>query len=1109
MHLFFGKKFRKISKIITIFVVIFSWAFSGYPPIDLGLDLSPKINTVKAADFQNGRAAFITAQDPHTYWELNSTNLGTNFGHDATASGGDNPNVVAGDISTSDSYEGMSNQNDPTISGDLDVMIVTDSAWLMYIPAGLTHSTHYGIWHNGGGTNAQGTGVRATATGVEIACTHNNAANVMDTVIVEIPDASLPNWFAVGCQLASYGGTQGDMALWINGVAEGSGTRVNTLDYGSGDPDFGNFSGTDPDQSDVIYPVSYSGGDWGGNTAITGSGILIANFTADNPTDNGSGDNSPGAGDDFYTDYYDAHSTLASPNTRQLHFRWRDDTTALNSDGGWLAVEDSNGISDASKETTHRLRFEVANAGVAVEDAARTYEIQYGVKGASCGAVSSWTGIADSTDAFEMVDSTNITSDGQATTALLANTEAYTFLAGEGRDTADTTGSIGPLTNDYYTEIEYSFQATDNAITGEDYCFRLYDTTADSALDIYSVYPEVTLSSTNLSYSKTIMEWGTEASVGDDAWTTVNFAGTYTDPIFVCSAEYNANIGNESDGTADSVVCRVQSVGATSAQVRLQEPGTLVGASGNLTDETIHWMVVEAGDYDTGDIKMEAFKYTSTVTDGKTPGWTGQSQTLTQSYTNPVVVGQVMTTNDTSHSQFWAHNGSNGLPTSASLYAGKNISEDSDTTRSNETVGVIVIEQANDTVNSVVYEARVQGQTIERIDDTHTNYTFNTAFGSTPAVGIISQGGVSGTDGPYPSLYGATPLSTTNIYPVIMETEIVDTEQSGNTEYVPYIVFESAGTYTANINVALDQDTYRFYENTNAIQPSTPLGNENTAITNVANASVLRVRTAIQTGDALESSVLQFKLQYGQGATCSAIGTWYDVGALDSGTIWRGYNNATPADGAAVTASLLNSQANVLESYEEANSSVANLVQIADGSRGEWDWVVENNGATGGTDYCFRITKSDGSVMEYTRYPKVTTATASISISLNTDGAVALGFLALDSIQDTSATGINDIEVVSVDNGPADLDVRSSVFTEGGNTWALGASNGVDQIRWDFASTTPITWTNFALADTLYSLQKSVPEGQTRDLMLRLQLPTATASFDQYSGAVTIVASTP
>lgn len=1099
------RKIKLIGRNLAVFIIIMGWIFSGWPPIE---NFPLEIKIAKGITPQNGRVSFVATHDPHTYWELNTTNLGTNYGHDAA---NNNTNVAAGDISTQDGYQGMSNQNDPPTNTELDIYIVTDSAWLMYIPAGLTHSTVYGIFHNGGGTNAQGAFARATAAGVEIACSHNNASNVMDTLIEEIPDASLPGWFAIGCQFASNGGLQSGMGLWVDGVLERSGARVNSLDYGSGDPDFGNNSGNEPDASDVIDPASYTGGDWGGNTAITGSGILIANFAADNPTNAGSGDNSPGAGDDFYTDYYDAHNGSLSPTTNQLHFRWRDDTTALNTSGGWLAAEDSNGISDAAKEQAHRLRIEVANTGAAVESSARTYELEYGVKNTTCSAISSWMGVADSTDAFEMIDSTNITSDGQATTALLANTETYTFVAGEGRDVADTTGSIGPLTNDYYTELEYSFRPTDDAVTGETYCFRLYDATGASALDSYSVYPELTLASTNVSYNKTIMEWGTQASVGDDAWTTINFSGTYDDPIFVCSQEYNANIGNESDATADAVVCRVQNVGATSAQVRIQEPGTVVGATGNLTAETIHWMVAEAGAYDTGDIKMEAFKYTSTVTDGKSPvGWNGEVQTLSQSYTNPVVVGQVMTTNDTGHSQFWAHNGSQGAPTSASLYTGKHISEDTDTTRSDETVGVIVIEQANDTLGSVTYEARLQGQTIDRIDDTPPqSYTFNTAFSSTPTVAIISLSGVSGTDGPYPSLYGTSILSTTDIDLTVMETEIVDTEQSGNTEYVPYIVFESAGTYAANINVPIDQDTYRFYQNTNEIQPSTPLGNENTDITNVANASILRLRMAAQVGGDLPASVLQFKLQYGQGSDCSAIGSWSDVGGLGSGTIWRGYDNASPADGATITSSLLNSQSNTLESYEEANNSVSNPNAISEGSRGEWDWVVQNNGATASTDYCFRMTKSDGSVLEYSRYPKVTTAaSAGVSISLNTDGAVSFETIPLNTSQDTTVSGVNDLETISIDNGPVDLSIKSSNFTEGGNTWTLGATNGSDQAQWDYSSSTS-PWYNMTVVDTYYDFDNSVPEGQTRNVLFKITMPTATASFDQYSATVTILASSP
>ena len=255
---------------------------------------------------KNGRVAFVATWDPHTYWELNSTNLGTNYGDDSTGND-DNTAVSSGDISTQDSYEGMNNQNDPSNNSRFDVWLVNDACALVYIPAGLAHGTNYGLWHNGGGTNAQGGFLRATTTGVEIACAHNNGGDLGDYLIEEIPDADLPGWFCIGWQFNSEGGDEGDMGLWLNGSLVRSGTRVYTLDYGSGAVDFGNNSGREPNASQVLDPSSYGGGDWGGNNSINGTGILIANFTCDNPS-GGASDTSAGNGDDFYTDYYDEHT---------------------------------------------------------------------------------------------------------------------------------------------------------------------------------------------------------------------------------------------------------------------------------------------------------------------------------------------------------------------------------------------------------------------------------------------------------------------------------------------------------------------------------------------------------------------------------------------------------------------------------------------------------------------------------------------------------------------------------------------------------------------------------------------------------------------------------
>jgi hypothetical protein len=741
--------------------------------------------------------------------------------------------------------------------------------------------------------------------------------------------------------------------------------------------------------------------------------------------------------------------------TVQRHFRWRDDTTDLNTSGGWLAAEDSNAIGDVSKYETVRLRVSPAHIGSSMESAARTYELQWGDKTgrAACDDISTWTGLADATDAFAMVGTANIDPDGETTSSgLLANSEGFTYVSGEGRESADTTGSIGPLDGGEYTELEYSLQATDAAVTGNTYCFRLYDTTAAAPLNLYYEYPEVTIESEVVG-SQIIMKWGTQSGVSDDSWTSISFDSTFSDPVFVCTVQYANNIGNESDGDADSVVCRVQNVTGTGAQVRLQEPG----APGSLTDnETIHWLVVEAGDYDTSDIKLEAFTYTSTVTDHDS-SWAGQAQSYSQSYTNPVVLGQVMTYNDADYSVFWAHdnsnsgNGASNPPSATTIYTGKHVAEDPDTTRANETIGVIVIEEASGSLGSIAYEAALQTQTIDRIDDSPpSSYTFNSAFTGTPAVAVISLGGISGTNGGHPVLYGTSPLTATQIDLTIPEEEINDTEQSGNTEYVPYMVFEADGVYPLD-GSALDQDTYRFYANNDSVQPGSALAAENTAADDVDDGGVIRLRTAVQVGlNTLAAGEDSFTLQYAAASTCSSAGSWTDVGDIDSAAIWRGEDvNTTPSDGDTISSSLLNSQSNVLGTYEEENDSAVLPNATPAGQRVEWDWVLQNNGAPVSTDYCFRMTLADGTPLLYTRYPQLTTASA--------------GTLSVD-IVDSGGSSVAD-PGVTMGAISTSFSAQQSTGTFGTTAERIRVSNTTGNEQWTLsvaASATTDLWTGAA-----------------------------------------------
>jgi len=131
-----------------------------------------------------------------------------------------------------------------------------------------------------------------------------------------------------------------------------------------------------------------------------------------------------------------------------------------------------------------------------------------------------------------------------------------------------------------------------------------------------------------------------------------------------------------------------------------------------------------------------------------------------------------------------------------------------------------------------------------------------------------------------------------------------------------------------------------------------------------------------------------------------------------------------------------------------------------------------------------------------------------VSIVLNTDGTTPFGIRALGETIDTTASGTNDVQVIEVTTGPADLKVRSTNFSDGANTWSLAATNGADQVKWEF-SKDGTSWSTFTSANTLFAFDTNVAQSTTRNLSLRLTIPTTTSSGNEHTGTVTIVATTP
>ena len=124
------------------------------------------------------------------------------------------------------------------------------------------------------------------------------------------------------------------------------------------------------------------------------------------------------------------------------------------------------------------------------------------------------------------------------------------------------------------------------------------------------------------------------------------------------------------------------------------------------------------------------------------------------------------------------------------------------------------------------------------------------------------------------------------------------------------------------------------------------------------------------------------------------------------------------------------------------------------------------------------------------------------SVSIE-DGAVNFGYVSLGGVKDNSV----DVQVITVSNGPANLNIETTFFTDGTNSWGLGESKGEYICQWQYSANSS-DWYNFLLPDpTFYSLASNV--SSTQNLYLKLTMPTQVIGNNPYSATVTILATAP
>jgi len=282
---------------------------------------------------------------------------------------------------------------------------------------------------------------------------------------------------------------------------------------------------------------------------------------------------------------------------------------------------------------------------------------------------------------------------------------------------------------------------------------------------------------------------------------TVTFANAYAGAVPACTYVLPS--------TADpSAVVRIQNITATSMQIRLQQPPN----SSTVTNGTVFCMIAETGVSILPDgRRIEARRVLSTATHGRNvPLGFGNNSPSTMTnvsgsfsgFTNAIALGQVITFNDSDFSVFHANDcDSRSNPPFLSGFADgicvtKHVGEDN-STRANETLGIIVIERGTGSYDGIAYEAALGPDNVDGVNNNGNTYVLSGSF----EFAVATQAGEDGGDGGRAVFLGAGSVGGSTLQIAIDEDLINDGERSHTTENVAYFAVRRLPLFTAEKTV--------------------------------------------------------------------------------------------------------------------------------------------------------------------------------------------------------------------------------------------------------------------------------------------------------------------
>jgi parallel beta-helix repeat protein len=187
--------------------------------------------------------------------------------------------------------------------------------------------------------------------------------------------------------------------------------------------------------------------------------------------------------------------------------------------------------------------------------------------------------------------------------------------------------------------------------------------------------------------------------------------------------------------------------------------------------------------------------------------------------------------------------------------------------------------------------------------------------------------------------------------------------------------------------------------------------------------------------------------------------------------------------------------------YGEGETYVGDTTVTTDGSGDVTFSKTFSTAIAIGQIFTVTATNALGSTSEFSDTSLVTSSIV-VSVSVG-DPTFAFGTALLNTWQTAQTSLItNDGTVAETFVG------QISQYTDGGNNWTISdAANGVDQIRaqWSITSDTG-PWTDITAYDSDFTIATNVATSGNETLWLRIQTPTSTTSYTEYSSTLTVTA---